>query len=96
MRHEISRFAPHQNAKVVAVLMAVSSLVLLVPLFFIALLFAPAGTRGDGPPAFMFLLLPLLYLVFGYLMVVVGCAVYNFLFRFVGGIEFEASDPGAP
>lgn len=86
MKQQVSRLSPHQNAKVFAVLMAVSSLVFLIPFLVIASAFGPAE---KGPPALMFLLLPLLYLAFGYLMVVVGCWFYNFMFRFVGGIEFE-------
>lgn len=93
MKHRISRFEPHQNAKVVAVLMAVGSLIFVVPLFLFALLFAPSELRSSDGSAFMFVLVPLFYLVVGYLMVLVACALYNFLFRYVGGIEFEASDP---
>lgn len=86
MKQQIERFSPHQNAKVFAVLMAAGSLVFLVPFFLFAALAAPA----DGPPAWVFLLFPFIYLVLGYLMVVVACAVYNFMFRYIGGIEYTA------
>jgi hypothetical protein len=88
MKQQIVRFSLHQNGKVFAVLMAVSSLIFLVPFGLFALAVAPSQSR---PPMFMFLLMPLFYLVFGYLSVVVGCAIYNALVKVVGGIEFEAS-----
>jgi len=46
--------------------------------------------RAGGPPALMILIMPVMYLVIGYLSVAIGCAVYNFMFKYIGGIEFEA------
>jgi hypothetical protein len=40
-------------------------------------------------------LFPVMYLVIGYVMVVLGCAVYNFMFKFIGGMEFEAQSTDA-
>ena len=88
MKQQIARFSPHQNGKVFAVLMAVSALVFLVQFMLLALATAPAQAR---PPLLFFLGLPVLYLVVGYVMVVIGCAVYNFLYQHIGGIEFETS-----
>ena len=86
MKARVLRFSPHQNAKVFAVLMAVSSLVFVVPLMAIAGMFAP---KGAGFPLMMTILMPLIYLVFGYISVVIGCWVYNLLAQYTGGIEFE-------
>jgi len=86
MKQQVSRLSPHQNGKVFAVLMAISSLVLFVPFALIASAFDPA----HGASAMMFLLMPLFYLVFGYIMVALSCWFYNLMFRFVGGIEFES------
>lgn len=92
MKHQIERFSPHQNAKVIAVLMTLGSLVFVIPVF-IAALFAPPSEQT--PPAWMVLLMPLVYLVLGYISVAVGCLLYNFLVPFTGGIEFSAkSDAG--
>ena len=44
---------------------------------------------------FMLLVLPVMYLVLGYISVVIGCAIYNVLYKFVGGIEFESTAEGA-
>ena len=87
MKQQIARFSPHQNGKVFAVLFAVSSLVFLVPFTLFFLASAPAEAR---PPLFFFLAMPVLYLVMGYIMVAIGCAVYNALYKYIGGIEFEA------
>ena len=38
------------------------------------------------------LLAPFIYLVFGHLSVAIGCLIYNFMFRYIGGIEFEAKN----
>lgn len=89
MKKQIARFSPHQNAKVFAVLMAVSSLVFLVPFMLMATSFGP---KGSAPPAFFFLAVPLGYLVFGYVSVVIGCWFYNLMFRYIGGIEFESRE----
>jgi len=90
MKVQIRRFNPHQNAKVLAVLMAVASLVFLVPLMLLASATAPADAR----PSVLYMMVgaPIGYLVFGYLSVVVACWLYNWLFRYVGGLEFESGD----
>lgn len=92
MKRQVARFSPHQNGKVFAVLMAVTSLVFVVPF----MLFASAmGPKDSGPPFFFFALFPVMYLVVGYVMVVAGCAAYNLLFKYIGGIEFETTDAAA-
>jgi hypothetical protein len=90
MKHQIARFSPHQNAKVFAVLMAVGSLVIVIPM---SLIFYAAGpAKAGGMSMLPILLAPLFYLVAGYLITVVWCALYNALFKVVGGIEFESID----
>ena len=92
MKNQIERFSPHQNAKVFAVLMALSSLLFVVPIVLIGTL---VGPRGMGPPFLMAVLLPLLYLVIGYVTVTVGCLLYNFMYKYIGGIEFDANERDA-
>ncbi|MDE2092342.1 MAG: hypothetical protein KGL99_12025 [Burkholderiales bacterium] len=86
MKQQVVRFSPHQNGKVFAVLTAVGSLVVLVPMVLLFSVLSPSSAR---PPFVMLLTMPLMYLVFGYLMVAIGCALYNFMFRYVGGFEFQ-------
>lgn len=87
MKQQIARFSPHQNGKVFAILMMVCSLVFVVPFVLIAFIAAPTGAK---PPMLFFLAMPIFYLVMGYVSVAIGCAIYNAMFRHIGGIEFEA------
>ena len=86
MKIQVERFSVHQNAKVFAVLMAVSSLVFVIPF---ALIMRFAAPKGQGFPMFMVFLLPVMYLVMGYVMVAVGCWLYNAMAKYIGGLEFE-------
>ena len=87
MKQQIFKLSPHQNGKVFAVLMAVTSLLFIVPFFLVLSVFAPAEGR---PPMFMLLILPVAYLVMGYITVALGCLVYNIVTPLIGGIEFES------
>eukprot|EP01034_Spumella_vulgaris_P016969 gene16969-21640_t len=69
--------------------MAVTSLVFIVPFALLFALVQPAGK--SGPSILVLLLAPVMYLVFAYCAVAIGCLIYNFLQKFVGGIEFETS-----
>ena len=89
MKQQIARFSPHQNGKVVAVMSAVGSLVFIVPLYLLFAAIAPAGQR---PSLMVMLAMPVLYLVLGYAVVAIGCAVYNAMYAYIGGIEYESID----
>jgi len=98
MKKQIARLSPHQNAKVFGILMALGSLVFLVPSFVLFLSFGPSvDQRGNpvGPPMLLFLLFPFIYLIFGYISVAIGCALYNVMFKYIGGFEFEARERDA-
>ena len=92
MKQQVARFSPHQNGKVFAVLMALTSLIFFIPFFLIFVVSAPAQAR---PPMLMMLLMPLMYLVIGYVTVAIGCVIYNVMFKYIGGIEFESKGDGA-
>lgn len=96
MKIQISRFSPHQNGKVFGVLMAIATLIFAVPMFFVILYMPPGvdarGNPIDPPPAWIFILFPLFYLVIGYIMVAIGCWFYNLMSRYIGGVEFETRD----
>lgn len=98
MKKQIKRMSPHQNGKVAGILMAVGSLVFVVPMLTIMMYAAPDVDQHGNPvtfPKFLFILFPILYLVIGYLMTVIGSAIYNFFFRYIGGFEFEVKDENA-
>lgn len=95
MKTQIARLSPHQNGKVFAILMALSSFMFVVPMALV-FSFIPAGTDAHGnpvaqPSVFMLLLFPVLYLVMGYVMIALGSVIYNFMFQYVGGIEYEST-----
>ncbi|ARM85752.1 hypothetical protein [Marinobacter salarius] len=91
MKKQIKRLSPHQNGKVFGVLMAVATLPIFLPMILMMNLAGPSvGPDGNtvGFPTFVFFIFPLLYLIFGYISVVIGCFFYNILNRFIGGFEF--------
>jgi hypothetical protein len=92
MKQQVERLSPHQNGKVFAILMTLSSCIFLVPMAIFMMATVPAG---KGPSGLMFLLMPLFYLVLGYVSVAIGCLIYNFMFKYIGGIEFVASSGDA-
>jgi len=95
MSKQIKHLSPHQNGKVFAILMAVTSLIFIVPMFGVMSLAGPQVDQHGNPvefPLFLLLLMPFIYLVFGYISTVIGCAIYNFITRYTGGIEFEMED----
>ena len=86
MKQQISRLSPHQNAKVAAVLSAVTSLIVLVPFFLLASMFG-----ANQAPVWMIIIFPVIYLVFGFIFTVIACALYNVIVPMTGGIEYEAT-----
>ena len=90
MKQQITRLSPHQNGKVAAVLAAVVSLIVLVPVFLIATL-AGAGTAAQGMPLWLIFILPVIYLVISYIVTVIFCALYNVIAPMTGGIEYDSS-----
>lgn len=96
MKIQIKRLSPHQNAKLLAILMGICSLCYVIPLtiavgyFDINWELQSDGTLIEhGPPAIAYLALPIIYLLVTYLSVLVGCFIYNVLAKRLGGIEFE-------
>jgi len=60
----------------------------------------PLGVDANGkpieaPPAWLALLFPIGYLVMGYAMTAIGCWLYNGMFKYIGGIEYETRDKDA-
>ena len=41
----------------------------------------------------MLILMPIFYLVFTYIVWAIGCAIYNALVPFIGGLEYEPVTP---
>jgi hypothetical protein len=88
MKVQVKNFSTHQTAKVFAILMAVTSLLFMIPFILISLL--ASSTEGYiGAFSFMFILMPIFQGVFGYIIMRFGMWVYNKITPRVGGIEFE-------
>ena len=79
MKQQVARFSPHQNGKVFGVLMALGALVVVVPFFAAISAMAPLGA-ANAFPGIMILIMPVMYLVFGYLSIAAGCLMYNLMF----------------
>jgi hypothetical protein len=90
MKQQVTRLEPHQNGKVMGVLMAVGSCVFALPMLAVLLAVSPLPAGSQAPPALALLLVPLAYGVLGYLSVALGCLLYNATVRFTGGFAFEA------
>jgi len=98
MKAQIIRLSPHQNGKVFAVLMTISAVLMFIPMAAMMFFIGPQVDANDNPgelPIVMLAALPVFYLVFGYIFVVIGCAIYNLVFKLIGGIEFELEEQDA-
>jgi hypothetical protein len=101
MTRHLKRIAPVQAGKVLGILYAAMSL-LLVPIFLVMALvgaFAQPNQSNGGFGAVaagfmigMALLLPVMYGVVGFIFGVISAAVYNLIAKRVGGFEFEIED----
>lgn len=85
MPQQIRRFGIGQTAKVVGVLYGLIG-VFLLPIFLVISAFAP---REQGLSSGFAIALPLLYGGMGFLATAIGCAAYNAVAGWVGGIEVE-------
>lgn len=85
MEQRIRRFGVGQTAKVLGVLYGLLGLVF-TPFFFLM----SAASPDSFPFGFGFaILFPVMYAVMGFIMVALGCALYNLVAGWVGGIEVE-------
>lgn len=86
---QVKRFGVAQTAKVGGLLYLVMSTIVLIPVGFISMV---TGATEGRPGGFFILLIPLLYGVFGYVMIAFACFLYNVIAGKVGGfaIEFDS------
>jgi hypothetical protein len=87
MIRRVTRISIWQAAKFCAVLYFLMGLVLAIPFAFVA----PAG---DGDTLGVFALaLPFAYAIGALIFVPIGCLIFNFVSKLVGGLEFEVVEP---
>ena len=85
MPQQIRRFGVGQTAKVAGVLYGLMGLVF-VPVVLIISMVSP-DEAGFGPG--FALALPIIYGVLGFIFTALGCALYNLVAGWVGGVEVE-------
>ncbi len=102
MKKRLARISPLQLGIVLAVLYAVLSLIVILPLGAISMaggaFMQHHGTHSGGATLFtgVFLfLLPVLYAVLGFVVGVLVAAIYNLVASFTGGIEVTVEDAPA-
>lgn len=86
MKQQVARLSPHQNAKVLAVLVSTMALVALLPVAAIAMAYGAPMTLDPT----LLLVAAVAYVLLNYALTAAGCLLYNGLARVVGGLEFEA------
>ena len=83
MVQRLSRFSVGQTAKVLGLLYGLMGLIALPFLLII-----PMASPGEDAPGVGFVLaIPILYGILGFVFTAIGCALYNWVARKVGGVE---------
>lgn len=98
----VKRVAPLPAAKVLGVLYALGGLLVGGLVSVISIVGGAIGAGDDGSPfggllfgAGAIIVLPIFYGVLGFIMTLIGAALYNVVASFVGGIEIEVEQrPG--
>ena len=85
MTQQIRRFAPDQASKVFGILYTFFG-VLVVPFFLVA---AMLDNEARSVGIAIAMAMPVIYGVLGMLVGAIGCALYNLVAGWIGGIEFE-------
>ena len=88
MKKQIKRISVAQTSKIIAILYVVFSLlysVIGIPM----IMFGGSEMKVMG---FMYLFMPILAGIFGFIFVALGCWVYNLVAGKFGGVEFEVKD----
>ena len=93
-RMRVRRFSVVQTANVAAVLYLVLFGIFLVPAGLISGL--AGGVLGNNVSGIFLIFVPILYAVFGWIVVALACLLYNLVAGWIGGVEFTLEDAPAP
>jgi len=85
MKIRIKRLSPLQAGKMFAAFYALVCAIA-VPIVLIVVL---VGHAGFEPPTIMVVVLPLLYIVGGFVVGLIGSFIYNLVAGWIGGIEVD-------
>lgn len=86
MRKRITRIAPFQLGKVTAVLYALLS----IPLVLIMALGSRLNPSAEAMPLWFIVVIPVIYIVIGFMFTAFFAWIYNVVAKWTGGIEFES------
>lgn len=98
MKTKISRISPHATALTSAAVLALLSIICVVPMSLFMMISIgnnPAIPEGTFPLT-MFLLLPVLYFIAGYIFTGLAALIYNQVVKLTGGIEVELTQCDNP
>jgi len=88
MELRIKRIAPVQLGKVLAVIYALISL-----FFFLFMLIATIAAPEEKEPGLLFtFIMPVLYIIFGFIGGIIGAIIYNYSAKWVGGIIIDLEE----
>jgi hypothetical protein len=88
MKNQLLHISVFQSAKVMAVLYFVISIPIVLIMAIPTLML-----HQPGPGLFMLILMPILYMIFGFLFSALGAWVYNLVAARIGGFEFIITQP---
>lgn len=88
MKRQIAHISPHQTSKLIAVLYAIFTL----PFTAIGVFNLLFGDSSEPTFSLFFIAAPVVYGIAGYVITVLGCWVYNFAAKRLGGLEFTVTD----
>jgi len=91
----IKRIDPMQSGKVTAIVSVALILIIFVPfmlLFSLAGLGTSFGGAMLGGSLFMIILLPIIYGIVGFIAGILYAVVYNFTYKYHGGLQLEYDD----
>ena len=88
MRKQIARISILQTSKIGTLLYVVIGLIY-VPIGFAMMIFGRTEMKVMG---IVYMLMPILMGLFGFIFIVIGAAIYNLAARWVGGVEFTVKD----
>lgn len=86
MRKQISRISIHQSSKLLALMFFVATAIVAIPFSIVSYLMT------GNTETLIFLVVPFVYLIFGYIMYAIIFWVYNLVAASFGGLEFEFTD----
>ena len=86
MKRTLKRISPLKAAKIAALLYACIGLVI-IPLFVLSFMFDPE--INGFVAVIVSLIVPIFYMIIGFLGTLITCALYNFIAKHIGGIEVE-------